>query len=169
MTNDGDMMHTAHFMTLVTLNSLKGWAAPVELPPEQPQDGVLVVPVSPQLEFFPQYRLDWTIYRGSGQYDNFHCTMQSSASGWLNVVIDGKNVKFRKSLRDGQPRCFKYVGALTHNDFALPLCEIEAEVEQVLDDLYDKKKIVVSGCVPDSEYGGLAQFIASHAGREKIH
>jgi len=163
------MMHTVHYLTLVTLNSRKGWAAPVELPPEQPQDGVLVVPVSPQLDFFPQYRLDWSVYRGTGRYDNFHSTMQPSASGWLKVLIDGESVKFGKRLIDSQPQCFRYIGTLTHSDFAFLLCEIEAEDEKVLDDLHDKKKIVISGCEPDSEYGGLAQFIASSTGQEKIH
>jgi len=162
------MMHAAHYLTLVTLNSRKGWAAPVELPPEQPQDGVLVVPVSPQFDFFPQYRLDWSIYRGSGRYDDFHGTMQPSASGWLKVLIDGQSIKLRKRLIDGQPHCFRYIGTLTHNDFAFPLCEIEAEDEKVLDDLYDKKKIIISGCEPDSEYGGLTQFLASPAGKERI-
>src|ERR1700733_13571569 len=99
-------MHTVHYLTLVTLNSQRGWAAPVELPAEQPQDGVLVIPVSPQLDFFPQYRLEGSIYRGSGRYDNFNSTMQPSASGWLQVVIDGQSVKFRKRLIDGHPRCF---------------------------------------------------------------
>jgi hypothetical protein len=162
------MMHTVHYLTLVTLNSDKGWAAPVELPPDQPQGGVLVVPVSNELSFFAQYRLDWSLYRGAGRYDKSHGTMQLLSNGWLKVLVDGQSVKFGKRLIDNQPRCFRYVGTLTHSDFASPLCEIEAEDESILDDLYDRKGIVVEGCDPASEYGGLNQFLASPAGQKKI-
>ena len=95
--------------------------------------------------------------------------MQASASGWLKVVIDKRSVKFGKRLIDSQPQCFRYIGTLTHSDFAFPLCQIEAEDDRVLDELYDKNKIIISGCEPDSEYGGFAQFIASPAGQRRIH
>lgn len=161
-------MHTVHYLTLVALNSQKGWAAPVELPPEQPQDGVLVVPVSPQLDFFPQYRLDWSIYRGSGNYDKSSGIMNLQTSGRLKILVAGQSICFGKRLLDDQPRYFRYIGRLTHGDFAFVLCEIEAEDEKALDDLYDRNGVVMEGCDPASEYGGLAQFIASSEGQKTI-
>ncbi len=162
------MMHTVHYMALATLESHKGWAAPVELPPEQSQDGVLVVPVTRELDFFPQYRLDWNIYRGSGNFSDSHGMLQPASNGCLKVLIGGESVKFGRRLIDGKPRCYKYIGSFEHGDFAFDLCEIVADNEKLLDDLYDAKKIVISGCEPATEYGEWKQFIESPAGLVKI-
>lgn len=160
-------MHKVHFLSLVGSGSRKGWQAPVELPSEQPREGALVVPVTRQMDFFPLYRLGWSAYRGAGRFDHSSTLMKPTGRG-LSASIDGRTVTFRMRLVDGQPVLGRYLGLLKHPDFAHPLCEIEAEDDALVDLLFDQSGIVLSGCDPESEYGGLKEFLASSAGQVRI-
>lgn len=163
------MMHNVHFLTVANLNSKKGWVAPVELPADEPQDGVLVVPVSGQgFAFFHQYQLEYTIHRGVGKFDRGNATMDALTNGILRANIEGQGFRFVKHLVDGKPIVFEYIGELSHADFSGPLCQIEPEDARALDDLYAKKQIIVAGCEPESEYGGIAAFLNSSVGRNQF-
>lgn len=163
------MMRNVHFLTITTINSMQGWIAPVELPSEESQDGVLVVPVFDGDRLFSQYQLEYTICRGSGKkYDTFHSTMDRLLDGSLMVVIEGESIQFVQHLVHGQPVLFDYIGQLSHVDFSCPLCQIEPEDSRTLDDLYNRKRIIIAGCESESEYGGFAAFIASAIGQKQF-
>jgi hypothetical protein len=141
----------------------------VELPSGEPQDGVLVVPVSNSSgRLCSQYRLEYAIYRGSGKYDKSYATMDLQQNGSLIIVIEGQRLKFVKHLVDGKPVLFDYIGQLLHADFSHPLCQIEPEDLRTVDDLYDRKQIIVAGCDPESEYGGISTFLKSSVGQKQF-
>lgn len=163
------MMHDVHYLTTVVIRATRGWVAPVELLSREPQNGVLAVPVfDGGAALFPQYRLEYATYRGGGQYDRSFSTMDIEQNGSLKVVIEGRSFRFVRHFVDGKPVLFDYIGQLQHADFSLPLCQIDAEDVQALDDLYNRKQIFVAGCEPESEYGGIASFLKSSVGQKQF-
>ncbi len=148
-------MHEVHFMTLAIVNGRRGWIAPLESPKETQQAGTLVVPVDAGGKFFSRYCLAFVKYLGQGQTIPNSSIIDLQPSGFLNALINGRDIRFQIRIAGGNPVIHEYVGTLTHSDFRFPLAEIEPESEQQLDDLYSRDRIVVVGCDPPTNYRGM--------------
>jgi hypothetical protein len=147
--------HQVHFLTLGVANKRRGWVAPLEMPKGIQQAATHVVPVDAALRLFPRYRVEFARCSPGGGHTPDWSEMDLQPSGFLKALIDSWSIRFQLRIQNGQPVVFEYVGVLTHSDFRLLLAEIVPEAESDLEDLYVQKNIVIVGCDPITEYGGV--------------
>ncbi len=157
--SDGDPMtpiqHQVHFLTLAAVNTTRGWLAPLELSEGCQQQGTHVVPVHSGSSLFPRYRVEFARCMAGGGQTSDWSEMDLQQSGFLKLLIDSWSLRFSLRKQNGQPVLFDYVGILRHPDFRYRLAEIVPENEQDLEDLYAQRGIVIVGCDPVTEYGGV--------------
>src|SRR5439155_19478127 len=131
-----------------------GWVAPVALPLGSQQSAAFVVPVDDEGNLFPRYRVEFAKYLGRGICQTSSTFLDLEPADILKGLIEGRGIRFRLRRAGDRPVVHEYVGQLTHADFALPLAEIEAEVEDQLGDLYACNHVAIVGCDPLTQYGG---------------